>query len=391
MKKTLILFIHGLGGSKETWGEFPTIMSRDNAIDTNRYDVVFHEYDTELLSLKSALPLIGTMGKFLEIPFVGSMTTGLSSALAELPTINELARRLHSKIDFGSYAPYERIYIVAHSMGGLIAQKYLVDRLNQHEPLKVKKLILYDVPNHGSSLATLATIYNHPQIKQLAKNSEFITELNRRSEFHAIDQEVETHYVVCSKGSVVDTASATAGYKKNTHELDRTHTSIVKPIDSEDESYLIFQKLLFTQKKAHAFHEPTMGCLPTPIVTPIYRIEVRTYEGVYVHEIAHFPLTIGRGNDQTIRIPSDPLADKNGIHRIHDTPHQRNTVSRHHLEILGTTPQGDALRVRSSGKYGSTLEGKPFRGEIDVSLNQTLTLGIDSPAVEVTITLKGEV
>jgi len=387
MKKTLILFIHGLGGSKETWGEFPTIMSRDSEIDKNHYDVVFHEYDTELLSFKSALPLIGTMGKFLEIPFVGTMAMGLSSALGELPTINELARLLHSKIDFGSYAPYERIYIVAHSMGGLIAQKYLVDRLNQHEPLKVKKLILYDVPNHGSALATIATIYNHSQIKQMAKNSEFITELNRRSEFHAIDQEVETYYVVCSKGSVVDTASATAGFKKKSHELDRTHTSIVKPIDSKDDSYLIFKKVFFPQKIAPSNQE--LDCLPTPILTPIYRIEVRTYKGVYVHEIAHFPLTIGRGNDQTICIPSDPLADSSGIHRIHDTPHQRNTVSRHHLEILGTTPNGDALRVRSSGKYGSTIEGKPFRGEREIALNQTLILGVDSPAVEVTITLKG--
>jgi hypothetical protein len=196
-----------------------------------------------LLNAKSALPIVGMIGRFFEIPYASTVATGISALLKSLEDINELARLLHTQIET-TYSEYEDIYIIAHSMGGLIAQKYIVDRLNNEEPLKIKKLMLYDVPHHGSALAKIATFYKHEQIKQLTKSSEFITELNRRREFKQINEKVDTKYIVCLKGVVVDTVSATNGYNEAL-ELERTHKTIVKPENHEDEVYLAWKNFIF--------------------------------------------------------------------------------------------------------------------------------------------------
>jgi len=240
--KKLVLFIHGLGGSGDTWGKFPELIEADGDIDGGVYEFITYEYGTSLVDPKAALSIVGSIGRLFGIPHAGAVATGLSFLFEDLHNINEIARLLHTQIE-STYSGYEDISIIAHSMGGLIAQKYIVDRLNAHEPLKVKKLILYDVPNHGSSLAKIAKFYNHKQLAQLDKNSEFITELNRRSEFQKIPDVVETKYIVCFRGSVVDTISATAGYR-DALELDRTHTEIVKPKDRNDEVYIVWKNFI---------------------------------------------------------------------------------------------------------------------------------------------------
>lgn len=128
---------------------------------------------------------------------------------------------------------------------------------------------------------------------------------------------------------------------------------------------------------------------PTPMKKIMYHIDVSSYEGSTTYDCEErFPITIGRGKEQTIRIPSDPFADPlTGL--LKGTQFQRNTVSRHHLEILGITPKRDALRIKSVGTHGTTLEGKRMEGEIEVPFNHTMELGIDNPPVRITIRLQG--
>ncbi len=240
--KKLILFIHGIGGSRETWGEFPNLIWADEEIVKDDFEFVSYEYSTSLIDQKATLSLIGTIGSFLMIPYASAVASGVSTVLNDLPNINELAILLDSRIEI-THSQYEDIYIIAHSMGGLIAQKYIVDILNHEKSLKVKKLMLYDVPNHGSSIARISAIYKHKQGAQLDRNSEFITELNRRAEFKKIDQRIDTKYVVCLNGSVVDTNSATSGFK-DALRLERTHKEIVKPKSSEDEVYMVWKNFI---------------------------------------------------------------------------------------------------------------------------------------------------
>jgi len=56
--KRLILFIHGLGGGHETWGDFSEFIENDDAF--KGLDVAFYNYRTSLVRAKS---LVGYFSK----------------------------------------------------------------------------------------------------------------------------------------------------------------------------------------------------------------------------------------------------------------------------------------------------------------------------------------
>ena len=227
--KKLILFIHGLGGSRDTWGKFEDIIKEDRSFDKN-YHVEFYEYDTALFHTKGLLSLLGKIGKVFSI------------FEPTLSKIQDISRLLESKIE-SQYRDYNDIYLVAHSMGGLVSLKYIVDKMDKHSQTKIKKLLLYDVPNQGSHLAKVSSFYNHSQLIQLDKYSDFLDDLNHRKAYKDIEKILKLKCLICQDNIVVDKNSAQAHYR-NVLELDRTHTEIVKPIDKEDEVYLHFKNFI---------------------------------------------------------------------------------------------------------------------------------------------------
>jgi len=232
--KKLILLVHGLGGSKETWGDFPELINSDDAF--KGYDVAIYEYPTSLIRPKS---IVEKFSKLLS--WVIPQST--------LPTIQEIAEGLRSELRI-RYDAYQEIYLVTHSMGGLVARKYLIDALKGDvSELRVKKLLLYAVPNNGSDWAELSRLYKHEQIAQLAKKSDFMTLLNKENRFYNLEEHLEVLYVVGLEDAVVDEQSA-LGYWGNTHyeSLHKVHMDIVKPKDKNDLSYLLFKKFIGDEK-----------------------------------------------------------------------------------------------------------------------------------------------
>lgn len=233
--KKLILFIHGLNGNEETWGDFGEIIKRDEDFDES-YSVEFHTYDTAVFTLKSILPHFGWWGKALAL-FAKSP-----------PKIQEISQLLKSEID-NSFNDYQDIYLVVHSMGGLVALKYLVDELNYQRAMRVKKVLLYDVPIRGSYLANISKVYNHSQINSLDKSSDFLDFLTSSHEFKTIQNHTAIKCVICSDDIVVDRASAMAHFD-DVEWLKKTHTSIVKPDDRDDISYKTFKNFIIdTEEK----------------------------------------------------------------------------------------------------------------------------------------------
>lgn len=253
----LILFIHGLGGDRETWGNFETIIQEDKSFNSS-YKVVFYEYNTALLIAKGILPALGWGGKL------------LSLFVPDKPKIQDVAQLLRSDIDH-EYNHYDDIYLVVHSMGGLVALKYLLDELNHKRPIRVKKLLLYDVPHRGSHLAQISSLYKHTQILQLAKGSDFLDALTNTHEFKTIEERLEVKCVICQDDIVVDKESAKAHYRsENIYELPKTHTSIVKPENREDIVYKTFQKFM-VEKGADTFIENIFNNLSNEIFVLLHQ------------------------------------------------------------------------------------------------------------------------
>ena len=108
-----VLFVHGFSGDQQdTWGLFPTLIGTDTTL--NDWDIVSLGYATSLL------------------PDI----RGIWSADPDLPI---LAIHLNTRFDIAPLAQYRSLAIVAHSMGGLVVQRALLD--NPKLVARVKHLV----------------------------------------------------------------------------------------------------------------------------------------------------------------------------------------------------------------------------------------------------------
>ena len=225
MKDQLLLFVHGLGGAAEaTWRDgrrpgFPEFIGADGAL-RDFADVAFFEYPTSLLRL----------------PFTRTP-----------PRIRDLAEGLRSQIEV-RYPDYKSIALVCHSLGGLVARKYLIEEVKRDKELRVNKLLLFAVPNNGSGLAGIAKYisWRHNQLIQLCHDSELIEELNSDWSLLNMSDRVKVRYIVAGQDTVVDKQSAIGqwGNQNIDSVLDCNHVSVVKPRSPKDMSYLLFRRFV---------------------------------------------------------------------------------------------------------------------------------------------------
>jgi pimeloyl-ACP methyl ester carboxylesterase len=129
----LIIFVHGVfGGGASTWGDpqsetfWPAMVSKDSR---------FAAYDVYLLNYRT--------------PFFGGAPNAHEIAG------NELGRLMSRKV----FERYDEIYVIAHSMGGLVT-KSLLTRLNRGSDVvllrRVKGVVYLSTPAQGADVASLA-------------------------------------------------------------------------------------------------------------------------------------------------------------------------------------------------------------------------------------------
>jgi len=141
--KTPILFVHGSGGTPRDWKYFA-----DN-IDRNRYQPWFFYYPSGL-RLKTLSDLL-----------------------------QEELRDIYDKYHF------KKLYVTAHSMGGLIVRSFISHSVSDNHPYTIKIFISLSTPWGGIDRAKLApknpTFFNYPACwKDLASGSTFIESLFRK-------------------------------------------------------------------------------------------------------------------------------------------------------------------------------------------------------------------
>lgn len=168
-KKNLIIFIHGFTGSEETWVKkdysksLIDYLTEDKLIWSN-FNIALFEYHTKLLDI---FPKAKSTFNFL----IKNKTP------INLP-INELSKLLGSKIQY-TCANYENIILIGHSMGGLVAKRFILDDLKKNTDSKVKLYVSLATPHSGSLIANFGkSLINNVQTKDLAALSESITSMN---------------------------------------------------------------------------------------------------------------------------------------------------------------------------------------------------------------------
>src|SRR5262249_4466777 len=147
MKTAVVLFIHGLGGNSDSWGAFPRFLRENIEIDA-RYDIAEpYNYTT--------------------------------TALGAGPGIDQLALELATFLNSQRFPDYTSIILICHSMGGLIARRYIADQLIAGHRLRANRLLTFATPHLGSQLATTGAYVPAigTQIKDLAVGSHFMNRL----------------------------------------------------------------------------------------------------------------------------------------------------------------------------------------------------------------------
>lgn len=145
-----VVLVHGFGSCDRTWGRLPALLTSESALDG--WDLFSLGYDT---------------GLSLDLPWVWSAD----------PDIATLSTYLRTKLRLAPLDRYRAIALVAHSMGGLVVQRALVD-----DPALVDRtshVLLYGTPSGGLGKARIGAFLK-TQIRDMAVDSTFLTDLRSR-------------------------------------------------------------------------------------------------------------------------------------------------------------------------------------------------------------------
>ena len=148
-----IIFVHGFGGNaEETWGRFPELVRKSRAM--GKWDIYSLGYATKL-----SFDLVGIWEADPDIP--------------------KLARYLHTACTTPPLDRYKSLALIAHSMGGLVVQRALIDFDDLTE--LVTHVFLFGTPSAGLRKASLFRWLKR-QFRDMSYKNPFIKDLRQRWE-----------------------------------------------------------------------------------------------------------------------------------------------------------------------------------------------------------------
>ena len=151
---SVVLFLHGFTGNPiETFENIPELLLSEEEMDG--YDVISVAYDSNLIP---------------------DFAAGFWAADPDINNVSEYFKTILET----RFVNYKRICIVAHSMGGLVAQKTIL-KLAQEDFNKITHLVLLGTPSGGLKIANnwLARKLKR-QIRDLGSENEFIVNLREQ-------------------------------------------------------------------------------------------------------------------------------------------------------------------------------------------------------------------
>ena len=213
--KRAVVFLHGFSGDRDdTWNRLPGLVGTA-ATD---WDIYTLGYATSLRP-----------------DFLGGW-----SADADLPI---LATSLTTQTGIYPLKGYRQLAVVAHSMGGLIVQRALVDDPDLAD--RTAKVVLFGTPSAGLRKASWLTFWKR-QLKNMAEGSEFITKL-RRDWDARFEPEPGFDFMVVAgeQDQFVPPESSLGPFPRKFHcVVAGNHLSMVRVVDTESPSVRLLKAAL---------------------------------------------------------------------------------------------------------------------------------------------------
>jgi pimeloyl-ACP methyl ester carboxylesterase len=238
-KKNVVVFVHGFTGGKETWVDkngimrIPDYLMADKELADNT-DFTFFHYFTKVTD------------KFEKVSWFLSLLYGRRKLKKNL-AIDDLSDIFLSEVQI-KLKDYDNIFIVAHSMGGLVTKDMILKSKTNQVNNNIKLFASLAVPHNGANLANIAkAIFNNPHIKDLAPLEPFINSVTQR--WLTTSALPYTLYFQ-GKGDTVVPKTSSVGFENVMPQpiyTDDTHSSILTPQDENSIIVLAIRDYILVQ------------------------------------------------------------------------------------------------------------------------------------------------
>jgi hypothetical protein len=238
------LFVHGFTGGNSTWenkngSTFPEALQKDKYI-ADSFDIATYEYFTTLFDLFAK-----SKEKY---RFIKDIFMGRTHKKEKNLDIQNLSNNLSTHLRF-SLAQYEKIYVIAHSMGGLIVKSLIINELKKKGHTKIRLFASLAVPHLGANVATLLKLIStNIQIDNLNPTCEFIGQLNQSWVDLTLKPTTKYFYGSCDEYVTKTSAIAIDNVDKDIISVDEDHSTIAKP---ENEYSVIVLAIVEIIKELH--------------------------------------------------------------------------------------------------------------------------------------------
>lgn len=215
----VIVFVHGIfGSSHDTWKCSEQVSWPDLLQD----DVAFRDSDIYVAGY--------------ETPYLGNRMT-----------IDEIVSNLKSRFDNDEvFSKHREVIFVAHSMGGLVAQRLLLTYRGLAK--QVQFVYFYSTPETGAQIAKLGKMFSSdPLLKEMFPGDSNDYLMNLESEWQNADFTIHRYCAYERKPLggvlVVDRLSGTRACERAIA-INENHATIVKPCDRNADSYIALRNAI---------------------------------------------------------------------------------------------------------------------------------------------------
>lgn len=222
-QEVAFLLVHGFGGNtRATWSQLVDLVRNDTSITT--WDLFGVGYATSLR---------------IDVPHLWAAD----------PSLTLLARGLRTTLSLPPLAEYGRIAIAAHSMGGLLVQRAILD--DEGLRSRVSHVFLFGSPSNGLEKARPLGRFKR-QLRDMASDSDFIMSL--RSDWNRIFGDgfpFLLRVIAGDRDEFVPATSSLSGFDdSDLAVVPGDHLEIVKPTRRDDPSLVLIVDALTGSRRA---------------------------------------------------------------------------------------------------------------------------------------------